>query len=328
MTKLIAIEEHFLTPAIRAAWAASAIGQEGTALFDQGEIEVLLDNLGEQRLALMDESGVDVQVLSLTTPGLHNLDPEPSVLLARQTNDLLAATIAQHPTRFQGLATLPTASPTHVAAELARSVTQLGFKGAMLSGRTRDKNLDHADFWPLFHEAATLGVPLFIHPQIPQKAVRDVYYSGFSDFVDLGFATVGLGWHYEAGIQFVRLLLAGVFDQYPDLQIILGHWGEVVLFYLERLTSLGRVAKLQRPIADYFRQNLYVTPSGMWSQAYLQQALALLGPERLLFSTDYPYQYKPGQPGRRFLEETVLSADHQALFAHGNWERLTQAAMR
>jgi predicted TIM-barrel fold metal-dependent hydrolase len=141
----------------------------------------------------MDESGVDVQVLSLTTPGLHNLDPEPSVTLARQTNDLLAATIAQHPTRFQGLATLPTASPAHVAAELARSVTQLGFKGAMLSGRTRDKNLDHPDFRPLFKEAAALGVPLFIHPQIPQKAVREALYSGFGEAVDVAFATFGLG---------------------------------------------------------------------------------------------------------------------------------------
>jgi predicted TIM-barrel fold metal-dependent hydrolase len=328
MPNLIAIEEHFLTPAIRAAWAASAIGQEGTAVFDQGEIEALLDDLGHRRLALMDESGVDVQVLSLTTPGLHNLDPEPSVTLARQTNDLLAATIAQHPTRFQGLATLPTASPVHVAAELARCVTQLGFKGAMLSGRTRDKHLDHPDFWPLFQEAARLGVPLFIHPQIPQQAVRVALYAGFSPAVDIAFATFGLGWHYEAGIQFVRLLLAGVFDKYPDLQIILGHWGEVVLFYLDRLTALGRVATLQRPIADYFRQNLYVTPSGMWSQAYLQQALALVGPERLLFSTDYPYQYKPGQPGRRFLAETALSADQQALFAHGNWERLTRSTGR
>jgi len=273
----------------------------------------------------MDESGVDVQVLSLTTPGLHNLDPEPSVSLARQTNDLLAATIAQHPTRFQGLATVPTASPAHVAAELARSVTQLGLKGAMLSGRTRAKNLDHPDFRPLFQEAATLGVPLFIHPQIPQQAVREALYSGFGPAVDTAFATFGLGWHYEAGIQFVRLVLAGVFDEYPDLQIILGHWGEVVLFYLDRLAALGRVATLQRPIADYFRQNLYVTSSGMWSQAYLQQALALVGPERLLFSTDYPYQYKPGQPGRHFLAEAALSADQQALFAHGNWERLTRS---
>jgi predicted TIM-barrel fold metal-dependent hydrolase len=328
MTKLIAIEEHFLTPAIRAAWAASAIGQEGTAGFDQGEIEELLNDLGQRRLALMDESGVDVQVLSVTTPALHNLDPELSVTLARQTNDLVAATIAQHPSRFQGFATLPTASPAHVAPELTRSVTQLGFKGAMLCGRTRDKNLDHPDFWPLFEEAAALGVPLFIHPQIPQRAVRDVYYSGFGDAVDTAFATFGLGWHYEAGIQFLRLILAGVFDAYPNLQIILGHWGEVVLFYLERLNSLARVATLQRPIAEYFRQNLYVTPSGMWSQAYLQRSLELVGPERILFSTDYPYQYKPGKPGRIFLEETALSAEQKELFAHGNWDRLTRSANR
>jgi uncharacterized protein len=148
----------------------------------------------------------------------------------------------------------------------------------MLCGRTREKNLDHPDFLPIFDTAARLGVPLFMHPQIPQRAVREVYYSGFSDLIDTAFATFALGWHYEAGIQFVRLILAGIFDKYPDLQIILGHWGEVVLFYLERLTSLGRVAHLQRPIADYIRQNLYVTPSGMWSQPYLQRMLELVGP--------------------------------------------------
>jgi predicted TIM-barrel fold metal-dependent hydrolase len=328
MNKLIAIEEHFLTSEIRAAWAASTIGQEGTAGLDRGEIAQRLDDLGPQRLALMDESGVAVQVLSVTTPALHNLEPEQSVALAQQTNDLVAATIARHPTRFQGFATLPTASPAHVAPELARSVTQLGLAGAMLCGRTRDKNLDHRDYWPLFETAARLGAPLFIHPQIPQRAVRDAYYTGFGDEVDTAFATFGLGWHYEAGMQFVRLVLAGVFDAYPTLQIILGHWGEVVLFYVERLASLARVAKLQRPIADYFKQNLYVTSSGMWSQAYLQRSLELVGPERLLFSTDYPYQYKPGAPGRLFLQEAALSAGQKELFAHGNWERLTQAIRR
>ena len=328
MPKLIALEEHFLTPAIRAAWAASPIGQDGTASFDQGVIETRLDDLGAQRLALMDESGVDVQVLSVTTPALHNLEPALSVTLARQTNDLLAAAIARHPTRFQGFATLPTAAPAHAGPELARCVQQLGFKGAMLCGRTRDKNLDHPDFWPMFKTAAALGVPLYIHPQIPQRAVRDVYYAGFGEAVDTAFAAFGLGWHYEAGIQFVRLILAGVLDEYPTLQIILGHWGEVVLFYLDRLKALGRVAQMQRPVADYFQQNLYVTPSGMWNQAYLQQALALVGPERLLFSTDYPYQYKPGRPGPLFLEEAALSAAQKELFAHGNWERLTQASER
>jgi predicted TIM-barrel fold metal-dependent hydrolase len=236
--KLIAIEEHFVTAEIRAAWVASAIGQEGTPGIDRVKIEERLDDLGEGRIALMDESGVDVQVLSVTTPALHNLEPEESVTLARRTNDLVAATVANNPTRFRGFATLPTAAPAEAALELERSVRQLGFSGTMLCGRTRKKNLDHLDFLPIFETAAKLGVPLFIHPQIPQSAVRDVYYSGFGDSINMAFATFGLGWHYEAGIQFVRLMLAGVFDRYPDLQIILGHWGEVVLFFLERLKPL------------------------------------------------------------------------------------------
>jgi predicted TIM-barrel fold metal-dependent hydrolase len=326
MTKLIGIEEHFVTADIRAAWAASSIGQEGTGGFDLGEIEERLDDLGPHRLALMDESGVDTQVLSVTTPALHNLEPAESVRLARKTNDLLAAAIAKYPTRFQGFAVLPTAAPAAAASELERSVTQLGFAGAMLCGRTRDKNLDHADFRPIFKTAAMLGVPLFVHPQIPQRAVREVYYSGFGDLVDTAFATFALGWHYEAGIQFVRLLLAGVFDEHPDLQIVLGHWGEVALFYLERLNVLARVAKLQRPVVDYMRQNLYVTPSGMWSQSYLQRTLEIVGPERILFSTDYPYQYRPGGQGRSFVEAAALSPEQKEMFAHGNWERLTGAA--
>jgi len=328
MTKLIALEEHFLTSEIRAAWVASAIGQEGTDRLDQGIIDERLNDLGQQRLALMDESGVDVQVLSVTTPALNNLDPEPSVALARQTNDFIAATIARHPTRFQGFATLPTASPAHVAPELKRSVTELGLSGAMLCGRTREKNMEHPDFFPLYETAAALGVPLYIHPQIPQRAVREVYYSGFGDPVDTAFATFGLGWHYEAGIQFIRLILAGVFDRYPALQIILGHWGEAVLFYLERMNNLGQIAKLERPIAEYFRQNLYVTPSGMWSPAYLQRSLEILGPERILFSVDYPYQYKPGAPGRSFIEQSSLTPEQKELFAHGNWERLLPTASR
>lgn len=324
--KLIAIEEHFLTAEIRAAWAASSIGQEGTAGFDRGEIEERLDDLGEGRIALMDESGVDVQVLSVTTPALHNLESKESVILARHTNDLVAATIANYPTRFQGFATLPTAAPEEAALELERSVQQIGLVGAMLCGRTRDKNLDHPDFLPMFEAAARLGVPLYVHPQIPQRAVRDVYYSGFGESIDTAFASFALGWHYEAGIQFIRLILAGIFDKYPDLQIILGHWGEVILFYLDRLNSLARVKPFRHPVADYVRRNLYVTPSGMWSKPYLQRTLELVGPERIIFSTDYPYQYRPGGTARSFLNEVPLSSEEKELFAHRNWERLTQQA--
>jgi predicted TIM-barrel fold metal-dependent hydrolase len=237
----------------------------------------------------------------------------------------VAATIAKHPTRFQGFAVLPMPSPDEAALELERAVSQLRLAGAMVCGRTREKNLDHPDFLPMLETAAKLRVPIFVHPQIPQAAVRAAYYSGFGEQVDTAFATFGLGWHYEAGIQFVRLILAGVFDRFPNLQIILGHWGEVVLFYLERLKSLARVAKLERPVEEYFRSNVYVTPSGMWSQAYLQRALEIVGPERILFSTDYPYQYRPGQPGRSFLLNADLRPEFKELIAHSNWEALVSS---
>jgi predicted TIM-barrel fold metal-dependent hydrolase len=326
--KLIAIEEHFLTEEIRTAWAASAVQEAAVASFDRGEIGQRLDDLGQGRLALMDASGIDVQVLSVTTPALHNLEPEQSVMLARRTNDLLAATIAQHPTRFQGFATLPMPAPAEAARELERAVTALGLAGAMLCGRTRDKNLDHADFLPMFEVAARLGVPLYIHPQLPQQAVRSALYAGFGDAVDTAFAAFALGWHYEAGIQFVRLMLAGVFDKFPDLQIVLGHWGEVVLFYIERLKGLERVAKLQRSVTEYMQQNLYVTPSGMWSQPYLQRTLEIVSPERLLFSADYPYQYRSPDAPRTFLNEAALSPEQKEMFAHGNWERLMSGVRR
>jgi predicted TIM-barrel fold metal-dependent hydrolase len=326
MTKLIAIEEHFLTDAIRKAWAASPIGQDGMEALDRGEIEQRLDEIGDIRLAAMDESGVDVQVLSVTTPGVNNLEPDESVSLARQTNDALASTIARCPSRFQGFAMLPNAAPESAARELERCVHQLGFAGAMLYGRARDKSLDHPSFRPIFESATRLSVPLFIHPQVPQRAVRDVYYSGFGDPIDTSFAAFGLGWHYEAGIQFMRLVLAGVFDAFPDLQIILGHWGEVVLFYLERMASLAQIAKLQRPVAEYFRRNLYVTSSGMWSDTYLQRTVEIVGAERILFSVDYPYQYRPGRQARAFLERVPLSTQEKESFAHGNWERLRAAA--
>jgi uncharacterized protein len=322
--QLIAIEEHFLTPEVQAAWSAlPPEAQDGTMGMHSGEIKAQLEDLEDRRIVLMDESGVDVQVLSLTTPALHPLDAAQCVSLARETNNLIAATVSRHPHRFQGFATLPMPAPHEAAAELHRAVRDLGLKGALLCGRTRDKNLDHPDFWPLLEAAASLRVPLFIHPQIPQHSVRSVYYSGFSREVDLAFATFGLGWHYEAGIQFLRLILAGVFDRFPDLQIILGHWGEVVLFYTERLNALNRVSKLQRPILDYMRQNLYVTASGMFTQSYLDRAVEIVGFDRILFSTDYPYQYRPGRKARTFLEEAALTDEQRAAFANRNWEHLT-----
>ncbi|MBR0955016.1 amidohydrolase family protein [Bradyrhizobium canariense] len=320
--KLIAIEEHFLTSEVQEAWASVAGGDDGTAPLNGGQVGERLADLGEMRLRLMDETGVDIQVLSLTAPGLNNLDGR-SVGLAQRTNDLLATTIAAHPARFQGLASLPMPVPGEAARELARSVGELGLKGAVLSGRVRDRNLDHTDYWSIFECATELGVPLLLHPQIPQERVRDAYYSGFGNEVDLALATYGIGWHYEAGVQFVRMVLAGVFDRFPQLQIILGHWGEVVLFYVERLAMLNRTAKLERPFMDYVQNNLYVTASGLFSQGYLQRSVEIVGIDRILFSTDYPYVHRAGGGARRYLEEATLDELGMEKFAHANWERLT-----
>lgn len=321
--KLIAIEEHFLTKAVRVEWQKNADKDDPTQNLHLGVAEALLEDMGKTRIKLMDETGVDVQVLSLTSPSLHNLGTE-SILLAKQTNDYIAEVIKKNPDRFQGFATLPMSEPREAAKELERSVKDLGMKGAMLCGRTGEKNLDHKDFWELFECAERLGVPLFIHPQIPQKAVRDIYYSGFDELTDLAFSTFGLGWHYEAGIQFVRLILAGVFDRFPNLQIILGHWGEVILFYTERLASLNRATKLNKPFIEYVRGNLYVTASGMFSHSYLKRSIEIIGIERILFSADYPYQYREGRDARNFLEAIELSQEDKEKFAFSNWERLTK----
>ena len=325
--KLIALEEHFVTAGVRAAW--SRLDPENTddslKLFDQdSKMQARLEDLSEARICQMNDSGVDVQVLSLTTPATQNLEATDAAALAREANDLVAATVRRNPDRFQGFATLPTPAPDQAAYELQRAVVELGFKGAMLCGRTRDRNLDHPEFAPIFAAAAELRVPLYIHPQIPQRSVREAYYSGFDDLLDLFLATGGLGWHYETGVQFIRLILAGIFDRHPDLQIILGHWGEVVLFYLERLEILAQVRpKSDRLIASYAQNNLYITPSGMFSHTYLRRTIETIGIERVLFSTDYPFQFAGQGGARAFLETAELEREEKELIAHGNWERLS-----
>lgn len=319
---LIGIEEHFLTNEIREAWNALGLDAvDPSVAFHSGPIESRLLDLSEERLALMDETGVDVQVLSLTTPALHDLGPE-SVDMARRANDALATAIARHPTRFQALATLPVAVPEEAVLELERCVRTLGFKGTILCGRVGAHSLDHPTFLPIFQSAEALGAPVLLHPRAPDMAVRASYYSGFEPDVDAAFATYGLGWHYDAGVQFLRLVLSGAFDRMPGLQVILGHWGEMVLFYAERLAAMDRVSGLAHPIVTYMRRNLYVTASGMFLPNYLDRAVAIVGTDRLLFSTDFPYQYRPGGGARRFLENCGLDEHAKAAFAHGNWLRL------
>jgi len=320
--KIVAIEEHVLPADIKQAWGTIPGADDGTLALNLPIVDERLADLADRRLTLMDETGVDLQVLSLTTPGLNNL-AEPGIELACRVNELMAAAVRSNPKRFQFLAALPFAHADAAASELRRSVVGLGAKGGILYGRVGSRHLDDALFEATYACAADLDVPLLIHPQIPQAAVRASYYSGFTPAIDLALSTFALGWHYEAGMEFVRMVLGGVFDRHPTLQVILGHWGEVVIFYLERLAMLDRVTKLRKPFIAYVKENLYLTASGMFSVDYLQRAVEAVGPDRILFSTDYPYQYRPGGDARRFVAALPLDEEAKRMFAYANWERLT-----
>ena len=324
--KIIAIEEHFCPAEVSAAWRdlPSDLQDPTQKVFGDDETNRCLEDLGELRLRHMDEMGVDMQVISLTTPATQVLGAEAAVRLARLSNNLVAQAVTVHPSRLQGFATLPTPDPAEAARELERCVGDLDMKGAMLTGRTRDRPLDAPEFSPIFEAAAKLGVPLYLHPQIPLKAVRDAYYTGFGDTVDAIFASGGWGWHADAGVQALRLILAGTFDRWPDLQVVLGHWGEIIMLYLDRIgpaLDKGIQGKLDRTVEDYIKGNFYVTPSGILSGRYLQNAVEVMGIDRIMFSVDYPYVSAPN--ARAFLANADLSELDKAKFAHGNWERLT-----
>lgn len=278
----------------------------------------------------MDEAGIDVQVLSLTAPGVEQLDATEAIPLARVTNDDLAAAIRRHPNRFAGFAALPVAAPDVAADELARTVRDYGFKGAMINGHSRGRYLDDGFFGPILERAETLQVPLYLHPASPPAPVIAASYAGFSPPVTAMLANAGWGWHIETAVHVLRMIVGGVFDRYPRLQVVIGHLGEALPFMMARLERTfgpgqpgslhGNVAELARPIGAYFRENLHYTISGF---NYLPPFLGLLlevGAERIMFSADYPYASMA--EARAFLDQIPVSPADRERIAHGNAERL------
>ncbi|WP_214317752.1 amidohydrolase family protein [Nonomuraea sediminis] len=331
--RIVALEEHVVLPALLDAWTKAGEPQIPQRGYGDDPLARRLRDVGELRLADMDDQGIDVAVLSLASPGVQNLAPTDAVSVARDANDTLAEIAAANP-RLQALAAIPTPSPEAAAAELERAVTRLGFRGAMLYGRTGTSLADAAEFDDLYGTAERLRVPLHFHPQTPPRAIQDAYYSGLPHGVGPALAGAGLGWYYDLGVQYLRMVFSGVFDRHPDLQVIAGHWGEVVLFYLDHIGVLQEMAKLQRPLADYFRHNFWVAGSGTVSERYLRWTAEVVGTDRMLYSTDYPYTFgtRPGGfpfldtsggVARKFLEQAPFTAEEKAAIGSGNWQRLT-----
>jgi predicted TIM-barrel fold metal-dependent hydrolase len=317
---VITIEEHWTTAAIARALDAQSAEErdDSVALNAGGDISARLLDIGAGRIAAMDAAGIDMQILSIAPPGTQGLSAAEAVVLSREANDLAADAVRVHPARLRALATLPTPDPDAAVVELERCAIVLGHVGVMTYGRSRGRWLDDPAYDDLLAAATRLRQPVFIHPQIPTKAVRDAAYRGFDPLTDLALATFGWGWHIEAGTAALRLILRGTFDRHPDLQIVLGHWGEMLLFSLDRIDGLSNVAThLERRVADYVRDNVHIATSGMLTPHLLRHALAVTTIDRIVLSGDYPFHRTDTNAIATFLS-TLPDPSDQEKVAHHN----------
>ena len=346
--KIIAFEEHFKLPSIHEAnkkvndpveQAYDTISKSGHFVHDpKTGFPAGIYDLGEGRIAAMDEAGIDVQILSHTVPSTENLEPSLARVLSTQANDAMAAAISKYPDRFFGFATLPMRDPAAAVRELERCVHDLHFVGALINGHVNGRYLDDKFFWPVFECAEALGVPIYMHIQIPPKPVVDAYYGGFAPEVSAFLSIAGGGWHIDNGVHCLRLILGGVFDRFPALQIIVGHNLEILSWMAWR-TDYGfppnKNGGLKRSIKEYLRQNFYggllageyvnQEPGAMdesWNlahQAYLSMANTI-GIDRVVFTTDWPYASM--KAARQFFDQMPINVNDKEKIAHLNAERL------
>jgi predicted TIM-barrel fold metal-dependent hydrolase len=321
--KTITLEEHFVTADFLKATGAygQAVPEPMRAIRDR------LLNLGDARIAAMDEGGVTLQVLSLAAMGVDDLAPAEQTSVLRGVHDELAAAVNAHPDRFAAFATPGLKDPASAVKELERCIRDLGFKGVYIDGTTDGKFLDAPEFFPILEAAESLGVPLYLHPAPPPTVVKDAYYSGLPGDTGMLLSIAGWGWHAENGLHLLRLIVSGVLDRLPTLQVIVGHMGEGVPYALARSNGiLTPAAKhLKRSVTETILAQVHVTTSGYFTRPPFDCARQVLGLDHLMYSVDYPFS--PNTRGRDFLAtlqstEPVLTESELTALAHGNAERL------
>ncbi len=276
---------------------------------------------GAARIAEMDRHGIDMQILSYSNP-LQLASGGEAVALARAANDRIGSAIRANPARFGGFCALPWQHPKEAADELDRTVHELGLSGVMLIGNPSDSFLDDPAYAPVLAKLDALKVPIYVHPGTPMPQVQSIYYAGLAPAVSARLSTFGWGWHNEAGVHVIRMMLSGVFDKFPNLRVISGHWGEMVPFYLQRMEDMipPDVSGLSRTITDTYREHVFVTPSGMLNVPHFDFIHTVLGAERIIYSVDYPYLSNTG--ARAFLETLSIDQAAKEKIAHGNIEAL------
>jgi len=329
--KIIATEEHCHTPKYLAAlrsrkeWPRREYFEENgkkmeREWFSPTEFRVMdpdnpgkVPDLGEGRIRDMDDAGVSMQILSMSYPSVELFEPDEVTSLCKDINDEIYEIIKKYPDRFVSFATIGAQNPAGAAAELERAVTKLGMKGALITGHINGEYLDSKKFWVIHEVAAKLDVPIYIHPKFPPADMLKPYL-GYP-----GLASAILGFAADASLHAMRLILSGVFDQYPNLKIILGHMGEALPFWLWRMDSrIDEECKhneaaaryysgFKKKPSQYFKENFYVTTSGMFWHPPLKFVCEVLGADRIMFATDYPYE--SGKEAVEFLMTAPIRDD-------------------
>jgi 5-carboxyvanillate decarboxylase len=280
-------------------------------------------DLGETRLADMDASGIDMQLLLHTAPGVQVFDAATGSSLASASNDMAAEAIRKHPTRYAGLAMIAPQDPATAAKELERGVKKLGLKGGVINSHTQGEFLNDQKFWPIFEAAEALDVPIYIHPSGPPKSMAQ-------PFIDRGLDGAIYGFAVECGLHLLTIITSGAFDRFPKLRIVVGHAGEGLPFWIPRLDYMHSaqvrskryevLKPLKKKVSDYLRENVYITTSGMnWAPAVMY-CRSVLGNDRVLYAMDYPYQFEPSEV--LAMDALPMSDAEKKAFYQGNAEQV------
>jgi 5-carboxyvanillate decarboxylase len=327
----IAVEEAFVTAEIASEWKSVLAGPDvepgfakmGESILAETPGNALLHSrlldIGKGRIAHMDEIGLDSQVVSLTSPGVQVFAADLATRLAADANDALASAVGAAPTRLAGLGAIAPQDPLAAAREIER-IKSLGLRGLIVNSHTFGEYLDAPRYAPIFEAMQATSLPMYLHPREPAPSL-------VTPFLDYGLYFAGWGFAVETGLHAMRLIMSGTFERYPKLKIVLGHMGEGIPFWLQRVDNryllqvkIGAVSKLPRLPSEYFLDNFVITTAGVTSMPALRLSIDVLGAERILFAADFPYE--DDAEAVRFLDGATLTQHERDLISHANAERL------
>jgi 5-carboxyvanillate decarboxylase len=285
-----------------------------------GPVHNKLIDLYDLRLRTMEEYDVDMHVLGLTSTGVQMMDPDKGTAVATIANDRLQEAVRKYPDRFAGLGTFAPQDPARAVKEIERVMTKLKLNGLIINSHTNGEYLSERKYWPILEAIEGLNAPLYIHPRSPIPLMAKAYRTDHLEHAIWGYAA-------ETGLHGLRLITGGIFDQFPKLQIVLGHMGEGIPYWFYRLDFMhGRVRigfdrpKLKLTPSEYFKRNFYITTSGMNWEPTLKYCIEVMGADRIMWAIDYPYQDHPDAV--EFMDAARISENDKHKIYHENAERV------